>query len=74
MGSFLVCCKNGYLSGIHPFQSEIRENYLYKSLREYTLGFNLTDIIGYLTEGQYYINLWAAIFIYKILSPIKTKN
>ena len=61
--SFLWSCKSTYLKGLHPFDNVDTQEY--KSIIETGKSLinerGLQDFLGFLMEGQYYIQLWAAI-------------
>jgi len=67
--SFLIVCKNGYLAGLRPFDTNITATDFYKRLVFSINQYSLFEFIGYLMESQYYINLWAAFFILDKFQP-----
>lgn len=67
--NYIVSCKNGYRDGIEPFGNHIRTNELYETLCFLADQLSLNEFTGYLMEGQYFINLWAAIIIVDRFRP-----
>jgi hypothetical protein len=67
--SFAITCRNAYLNGLHPFDSNIDLTDSYINLSSIVERLSLHDFIGYLMEGQYNINLWAAFFILDKFRP-----
>jgi hypothetical protein len=63
--SFLWNCKSAYLKGLYPFDFDNIEKQEYKSIIETGKSLirerGLQGFLGFLMEGQYYIELWAAI-------------
>jgi hypothetical protein len=63
--NFLWTCKSTYLKGLHPFDFDNRDKQEYKSIIETGKSLikerGLQNFLGFLMEGQYYIQLWAAL-------------
>jgi hypothetical protein len=67
--SYLITCKNAYLSGVYPFNLNFTNTNHYRRLRDIASQIDLKDFIGYLMEYQYYINLWTSYFILEDFKP-----
>lgn len=67
--SFAITCRNAYLDGLHPFDSNIDLTQFYKNLSSIVSRSTLGVFMGNLMEGQYNINLWAAFFILDKFRP-----
>jgi len=67
--SFIIICRNAYLAGLHPFDTNIESTDFYKKLTFSASQHKLRNFIGNLMEGHYYINLWTAFFILDKFNP-----
>ncbi len=67
--NYIVSCKNGYLEGIQPFGNHNRTNEFYEKLCSLAKELSIRQFIGYLMDGQYFIDLWAAIIILDRFRP-----
>jgi hypothetical protein len=67
--SFTICCRNIYLAGLKPFGFDMLENRDFIKLQMIAEGLTLRHLYEYFLENQYYINLWAAIFILDKFKP-----
>jgi len=65
----MVLCKNMYLAGLKPFGFDISENSNYAKLKTIAEELPLRHLYGFFLEHQYYMNLWAAIFILDKFKP-----
>ncbi|HVU55805.1 MAG TPA: hypothetical protein VHD83_12165 [Puia sp.] len=61
---FLITCKRNYFDKVTPSNAESKQKEGYKKLvsiaNEYFKGNKYGEFAGFLQEGQYFIQLWAA--------------
>ena len=71
--SFLYQCKQNFFNGITPSNKDSFEKEGYKLLisiaKEYFENNRYEDFSCYLTEGQYFVSLWAAHMIVEYGKP-----
>jgi hypothetical protein len=66
--SFIVLCRNLYWEGLTPFSFDMWDNLHFIELQAIAKKLSLRDLYGFFLEHQYYINLYAAIFILDIFT------
>ncbi|MFL5765991.1 MAG: hypothetical protein ACJ77K_18750 [Bacteroidia bacterium] len=63
--NFLWTCKSTYLKGLSPFDFDNRDKqeckYIIETGKSLIKERGLQSFLGFLMEGQYYIQLWAAL-------------
>lgn len=73
--NFLWTCKAAYLSGIHPFDYSTSDTEQYQAI--VSIGKSMieesgaSDFVGFLMEGQYFVQLWAAYLTLEYGNPQK---
>jgi len=66
----MLNCRTMYLAGLKPFGFDNLEDANYAKLQTIAGGFTLRQLYQFFLEHQYYINLWAAIFILDKFKPV----
>ena len=71
--NFLLICRNLYFREVHPFDFDKAETELYQNItdfgKEYIKEYGLKAFLGFLMEGQYRVNFWAALIALEYGDP-----
>ena len=75
---FLWICKSAYLNGIHPFDSGKNNIEQHKAIvhigRSIIAESGISSFVGFLMEGQYRVQLWAAYLALEYGNPDKSER